>query len=94
MGGWKSKLMFLLIIYFAGFATAVYKLAPSPEGQMQEQTSTASVSSAFKSGEFTNQLNIGMHKFISIAKQTSVKISGFIQEKMKEKIQTSLKDSP
>ena len=83
----------LLIIYFAGFATAVYRLAPSPENSIQEQKGTASVSSAFKSGEFTNQLNIGMHKFISVAKQVSVKISEFIEEKMKEEIQTSLKDS-
>ena len=27
--GWKSKFVFLLIVYFAGFATAVYNLAPS-----------------------------------------------------------------
>ena len=26
--GWKSKLLFLLIVYFAGFATAIYYLAP------------------------------------------------------------------
>ena len=27
--GWRSKLVFLMIIYFAGFATAIYYLAPS-----------------------------------------------------------------
>ena len=26
--GWKSKLILLLIVYFAGFASAVYMLAP------------------------------------------------------------------
>ncbi|MDD5134061.1 MAG: hypothetical protein PHP01_01465 [Phycisphaerae bacterium] len=32
--GWRSKLIFLMIVYFAGFATAVYYLAPGsrPEG--------------------------------------------------------------
>jgi len=29
--GWKGKFVFLLIVYFAGFATAVYNFAPSGE---------------------------------------------------------------
>jgi hypothetical protein len=28
---WKGKFVFLLIVYFAGFATAVYNFAPSGE---------------------------------------------------------------
>jgi hypothetical protein len=27
--GWRSKLLFLLVVYFAGFATAIYYLAPA-----------------------------------------------------------------
>ena len=27
--GWRGKLVFLLVVYFAGFASAVYYLAPS-----------------------------------------------------------------
>lgn len=27
--GWRSKLLFLLIVYFAGFATAIYYIVPS-----------------------------------------------------------------
>jgi hypothetical protein len=26
--GWRSKFIFLLVVYFAGFATAIYYLAP------------------------------------------------------------------
>jgi len=33
--GWRSKVLFLLIVYFAGFATAVYYLAPSGENSQQ-----------------------------------------------------------
>jgi hypothetical protein len=33
--GWRCKLIFLLIIYFAGFATAIYYLAPSDSRQCQ-----------------------------------------------------------
>lgn len=29
--GWKSKFLFLLIIYFSGFATAIYYLSPAGE---------------------------------------------------------------
>jgi len=32
--GWKSKFLFMLIIYFAGFATAVYYLAPPGENNL------------------------------------------------------------
>jgi hypothetical protein len=27
--GWRSKFIFLLVVYFAGFATAIYCLAPN-----------------------------------------------------------------
>jgi hypothetical protein len=33
--GWRSKFIFLLVVYFAGFATAIYYLAPSDRGQCQ-----------------------------------------------------------
>lgn len=85
--GWKGKFIFLLIIYFSGFATAIYVLAPSPESMANGQTNQASVGSA--GGEFTNQLNIAMHKFIPIAKKAAVKTGQYIQEKMNEKNQSS-----
>ena len=40
---WKAKLVFLLIIYFAGFATAVYYLAPN--GRMDCKAASFSNSS-------------------------------------------------
>lgn len=33
--GWRCKLIFLLIVYFTGFATAIYYLAPSDSRQCQ-----------------------------------------------------------
>ena len=35
--GWRSKFIFLLIVYFAGFATAIYYLAPSGREGCQGQ---------------------------------------------------------
>lgn len=45
--GWRSKFLFLLIVYFAGFATAIYYLAPS--GGKDYQTDSYSYSSGSKS---------------------------------------------
>lgn len=45
---WRSKFLFLLIVYFSGFATAVYYLAPS--GINDHQTDNYSYMSDEKSG--------------------------------------------
>ena len=33
--GWRSKILLLLIVYFAGFATAIYHLAPAGPNDCQ-----------------------------------------------------------
>ncbi len=43
--GWRSKFIFLLIVYFAGFATAIYYLAPSDRGQCQAASFLSSLDS-------------------------------------------------
>ncbi|MBL7106754.1 MAG: hypothetical protein ISS77_04005 [Phycisphaerae bacterium] len=82
MGGWKSKLIFMMVIYFAGFGTAIYTLSPSPEGIGGNNNQIASISSQFSTGKFTDQVNIGMHKFISIAKKAAMKSGGIIEKQM------------
>jgi hypothetical protein len=42
--GWKAKFVFLLMVYFAGFATAVYYIAPQGSGDKGVSTSFASSS--------------------------------------------------
>ena len=46
--GWRSKVLFMLIVYFAGFATAVYYLAPT--GKNSHQTDSYKYISDKKSG--------------------------------------------
>lgn len=46
--GWRSKLLFLLVVYFAGFATAIYYLAPA--GTNSHQTDSYKYISVEKSG--------------------------------------------
>ena len=82
MGGWRTKLIFLLIVYFAGFATAIYCLAPVPENQTCEKSF---VNSAFKSDEFAQSFNAGMHKCVDFAKDAAWRAGRFIKEKLDER---------
>ena len=82
MRGWKTKLVFLLIVYFAGFATAIYCLAPAPEAQPGEESFTLS---AVKSNQFAQSFNVGMHKCLDFAKDATLRVSSFIKQKLDER---------
>ena len=86
MRGWRIKFVFLLVVYFAGFATAVYCLAPVPEdraGQSDDEKSF--VYSAFKSDEFAKSFNTGMHKCIDFSKNAASRAGEFIKQKLDER---------
>lgn len=82
MRGWKAKLVFLLIVYFAGFATAIYCLAPTPEVQPGEESFAHS---AVKSNQFAQSFNVGMHKCLDFAKDATLRVSSFIKQKLDER---------
>ncbi len=52
--GWKGKFIFLLIVYFAGFATAVYYLAPPGENNNGVTASFTSSSDKDYAAAFAN----------------------------------------
>jgi hypothetical protein len=79
--GWRSKFVFLLVVYFAGFATAVYCLAPAPEKSRARGQPTF-VASALKSDEFAKSVNSGMHKCIDLAKDAAARAAKRIKEKI------------
>jgi len=81
MGGWKAKFVFLLMVYFAGFATAIYCLLPAPEAQMGEESSEHSAARA----EFAQSFNVGMHKCLDVAKDISVEVSRLIKQKLDQR---------
>jgi len=83
--GWRSKLVFLLIIYFAGFATAIYTLAPVPESQACQLSEKSLIYSALKSDEFAKSFNQGMHKCIEFGKQAARQAGEFINQKLKDR---------
>jgi len=85
MGGWRSKIIFLLVVYFAGFATAIYCLAPVSENQANQGIEKGLVYSAFKSDEFAQSFNAGMHKCIDVAKDAAQRTGKFLKHKLDER---------
>ena len=86
MGGWRKKLVVLLVFYFAGFASAIYCLAPVPKGKSPKQKGF--VQAVFKSDEFAVSFNEGMHKCLDFAKDVADKAGKYVKQKMDERQQS------
>lgn len=84
MGGWRGKLIFLLIVYFAGFATAIYCLAPVPENQDLKSCEKGLVYSVFQSDELAQSFNSGMHKCIDFGRDAARRTGVFLKQKFDE----------
>ncbi len=84
MKGYRSKFIFLFIVYFAGFATAIYMLAPPPEGSDYQYSDTANSHFNFDSQEFVKSFNSGMHKCVDFGKETTLRTVKYIREKVRE----------
>ena len=88
MKGWRSKLIFLFIIYFSGFATAIYMLAPQPDEKPDQNLTQNKVQAAianFDREEFVTSFNSGMHKCIDFGKDAALRTANYMKEKAKEK---------
>jgi hypothetical protein len=86
--GWRIKFIFLLIVYFAGFATAVYTLAPAPDEEArtsQHSNRKNSPNIKFDSDDFLKSLNSGMHKCVDFSKEAACRMAKFIKEKIDER---------
>jgi hypothetical protein len=80
----RTKIVFLLIVYFAGFATAVYCLAPAPKLESREPVQMARVQAALRSQDLARSVNSGMHKCIGFGKEAAKYTAGLIREKLDE----------
>ena len=85
MGGWRTKFIFLLVVYFAGFATAIYCLTPVPENQVSQAGEKSFAFSAVKSDEFAQSFNAGMHKCLDFGKKVAWRTGKFIKQKYDER---------
>ena len=81
----RGKLVFMLIVYFAGFATAIYTLAPVPENQASQFRENSVKYSALKSDEFAQSFNSGMHKCLDFGKDFAWRMGKFIKQKFDER---------
>lgn len=82
---WRGKLVFLLIVYFAGFATAIYTLAPVPENQASQSRENSLKYSALKSDEFAQSFNTGMHKCLDFSKDFAWRMGKYIKQKFDDR---------
>lgn len=83
--GWRSKIIFLLVVYFAGFATAIYCLAPVPENQTNQSGKKGFVHSVFKSDRFAQSFNTGLHKCVDFGKDAACRTGKFVKQKLDER---------
>ncbi len=94
--GWRGKFIFLLLVYFAGFATAVYHLGPEPtqaaveqvDQQYESKSFTDFSASAIDSDRLLKTLNTSMHKLAHLTKGLSIKATDYIKQKIEESRQT------
>ena len=85
MRGWRIKFIFLLIVYFAGFATAIYTLAPAPDNLGGQRGETGILNSEVKMSSFAQSLNSGMHKAIDVGKEAAWRTAKFLKKKIEGK---------
>jgi hypothetical protein len=75
----------MFIVYFAGFATAIYCLAPAPEKPLTAGASSKRIAASFDSEQFARSFNSGMHKALDIGKAMAVRTGKFIKQKIEER---------
>ncbi len=86
------KFIFLLIIYFAGFATAIYILAPPTDAQLCSGN-TAAVASTVEPSRFVQTFSAGLHKCVGFGKEAAIQLGGKMKEKIEEKMNEKKADS-
>lgn len=84
MGNCKTKFLSLLVVFFAGFATAIYSLAPAPQIPYSEAGETTMESLAINSNQFAQSFNVGMHKCLNFAKDAAWRANVFLKQKLDE----------
>ena len=78
--GWRNKLIFLLVVYFVGFATAVYCLAPVPQTRANRTCERGFKYSVSRSEEFATTFNERLHKCIDFGKWAALRTASLIKQ--------------
>lgn len=82
--GWRSKFVFVLIVYFAGFATAIYCLAPAPVEKKGVSQRKGVFGPSLRSDKIALSVNSGIRKCIALGKEAAARAAALIKEKVEE----------
>ena len=72
----RSKLLLWLIIYFMGFCTAIYVLAPVHISNLTQNT--------VRTNEIIEKVNVGMKQIVCFAGKKTTQLSEIIKTKLPE----------
>lgn len=84
MGGFRAKFILLLVVYFAGFCTAIYFLAPVPKEDGFGE-GKGIFNSAFASDEFAVNFGSTLHKCVDFGKKAALETADFLKEKYRQR---------
>lgn len=93
MRGWRSRVLVYLIVYFGGFATAIYYLAPASDradgGISRSGFNFGQKAAEVKSSEVGKVAGAGMKKFVGFAEEKAKQLGEVIKQKLAEQKQNS-----
>jgi hypothetical protein len=85
MLGWRRKIVKSLVIYFAGFATAIYAFVPGSADQTQgwfaAEKDKSLVTSFLKSDDFAISFREQIDRSIELGKVATFKLGDLLKEK-------------
>jgi hypothetical protein len=90
--GWRTKFVFLLIVYCAGFATAIYYLAPTPAGKLSQHLALSQMTSAVHPDRLLASLRSGMDKYLGLSKEAAEQAAKVLQTKLDEATKSPAKE--
>jgi hypothetical protein len=84
--GWQNKVLVVLVVYFIGFATAIYALAPvntQAAGPTVPKNQPQSFShSLLKSDEFALKFSSGLRSCLKVGSKAAVQTGELIKQKI------------
>lgn len=92
MGKWRGKILFALIVYGAGFATAIYFLAPSKFQEVKSRVTSSAVrtqdriaeQNGFDSQAWAASVRVGMSKAMRFAEEQALQIADTVKTRMEQ----------
>ena len=85
MGRWRRRILLALITFFAGFATAIYALAPASDKTGGKDADVRRSKTSSKSEKFAMMFNSGMRRCLSFAEEKAAEVSEVVKAELAER---------